>query len=58
MFVNFGLKRVEEDEALYFKHDKDGMQEEMISTHIDDSNIAGTESFLDKESFLYIKSGG
>ena len=46
-FADFGLRRIEGDEALYFKRDEEGRLEGMISTHVDDFNMAGTDNFLE-----------
>ena len=46
VFGKIGLRRLEGDEALYFKNNENGDLEGIVSTHIDDFNLAGTESFL------------
>ena len=47
VFADFGLKKLDGDEALYYKHNENGDLEGMISTHVDDFNLAGSEEFLD-----------
>ena len=46
VFTEFGMKRMEGDEALYFRHNEEGDLVGMISTHIDNFNMVGTEEFL------------
>ena len=46
VFADFGLKKLDGDEALYYKHGENGDLEGMISTHVDDFNLAGSEEFL------------
>ena len=46
MFERIGLKKLEGDEAMYYKINKDGNLESLVSTHIDDFNLAGSEKFL------------
>ena len=43
-----GLRKLDGDEALYFKNDEDGNLEGMISMHVDDFNLVGSEKFLEK----------
>ena len=47
VFKNFGLKKLVGDEALYYKHNKNGDLIGLLSTHVDDFSLAGTEEFLD-----------
>ena len=47
VFSKIGLRKLVGDEALYFKNDENGDLEGMISTHIDDFNLAGSEKFLE-----------
>ena len=47
MFKDFGLKKLEVDEAMYYKHDKDGELMGLLSTHVDDFSLAGTAEFLE-----------
>ena len=37
---------MEGDEAVYYKHDKNGNLEGMVSTHVDDFNMAGNNDFI------------
>ena len=46
VFNDIGLKRLEGDEAVYYKHDKNGNLEGMVSTHVDDFNMAGNNDFV------------
>merc|ERR1711984_62091 len=46
VFGKIGLRRLEGDEALYFNNNKNGDLEGIVSTHVDDFNLAGSESFL------------
>ena len=46
VFGKIGLRKLEGDEALYFKNNENGDLVGMVSTHVDDFNLAGTESFL------------
>ena len=46
VFDEIGLKRLDGDEAFYYRHDKDGQLEGMISSHVDDFNIAGNDDFI------------
>ena len=39
VFSKIGLRKLVGDEALYFKNDKNGDLDIMISTHIDDFNL-------------------
>ena len=43
VFKNFGLKKLVGDEALYYKHDENGKLIGLLSTHVDDFSLAGTE---------------
>merc|ERR1712030_168749 len=47
VFKNFGLKKLDGDEAMYYKHDKYGDLMGLLSTHVDDFSLAGTAEFLD-----------
>ena len=47
VFSKMGLKRLEGDEAMYFKRNKEGDLEGLISTHVDDFNLAGDNDFLE-----------
>jgi len=46
VFGKCGLRRLEGDEALYFKNNENGDLEGIVSTHVNDFNLAGTENFL------------
>ena len=46
VFKNFGLKKLVGDEALYYKHNENGDLIGLLSTHVDDFSLAGTEEFL------------
>ena len=45
VFEEMGLKRLEGDKAFYYKHNDNGNLEGMVSSHVDDFNLAGTDSF-------------
>ena len=47
LFAELGLQRLEGDEAIYYRKDKNGDLEGMVSTCVDDFDLAGTESFVD-----------
>merc|ERR1712237_194532 len=47
VFKNFGLRKVDGDEALYYKQDDDGELIGLLSTHVDDFSLAGTEKFIE-----------
>ena len=46
VFNEIGLKRLEGDEAVYYKYDENGNLDGMVSTHVDDFNLAGSKSFV------------
>ena len=46
VFERIGLKKLERDKAMYFKINEDGNLEGLVSTHVDDFNLAGSEKFL------------
>ena len=46
VFNDIGLKRLEGDEAVYYKHDKNGNLEGMVSTHVDDFIMAENNDFV------------
>ena len=46
VFEDIGMKRLDGDEAFYYKHDKERKLEGMISSHVDDFNLAGTKCFI------------
>ena len=43
-----GMLRLKGDEAYYHCHNKDGVLEGMISSHVDDFILAGNEEFLEE----------
>ena len=47
LFGELGLQRLEGDEVVYYRKDKNGELEGMISTCVDDFDLAGTKSFVD-----------
>ena len=47
VFKEFGLKKLDGDEAMYYKHDKHGNLMGLLSTHVDDFSLAGTAEFLE-----------
>ena len=47
VFKKFGLRKVDGDEALYYKHDSDGELIGLLSTHVDDFSLAGNKEFLE-----------
>merc|ERR1711984_14279 len=47
VFKNFGLRKVDGDEALYYKQDNNGELIGLLSTHVDDFSLAGTAKFLE-----------
>ena len=48
IFQEMGLRRLDGDEALYYEIDEKGNLEGMISTHVDDFDLAGRERFVEK----------
>jgi hypothetical protein len=48
VFEEIGMKRLDGDEAFYYKHDEEGKLEGMISSHVDDFNLAGTNHFTNE----------
>ena len=48
MFKGLGLQRLEGDEAVYYKKNENGELEGMVSTCVDDFDLAGTKSFVEK----------
>ena len=47
LFAELGLQRLEGDEAVYYRKDKNGDLEGMVLTCVDDFDLAGTEGFVD-----------
>ena len=43
LFAELGLQRLEGDEAIYYRKDNNGDLEGMVSTCVDDFDLAGTE---------------
>ena len=43
-----GLRRLDGDEAVYYEIDEKGNLEGIISTHVDDFDLAGRERFIEK----------
>ena len=48
LFAELGLQRLEGDEAVYYKKDKNEELEGMVSTYVDDFDLAGTRSFVER----------
>ena len=46
VFERIGLKKLEEDEVMYLKINEYGNLEGLVSTHVNDFNLAGSEKFL------------
>ena len=46
VFEDIGMKWLDGDEVFYYKHYKDRKLEGMISSHVDDFNLAGTTRFI------------
>merc|ERR1712115_525117 len=44
----YKLRILDGDEAFYFRHDKDGNLEGMVSSHVDDFVMSGTKEFLEE----------
>ena len=42
------MQRLEGDEAVYYKKDENGELEGMVSTCVDDFDLAGTKSFVER----------
>ena len=47
VFSEMGLKRLEGDKAVYYKHDEAGKLHGMVSTHVDDFTLAGKDDFIE-----------
>ena len=47
IFKEIGLVKLDGDEAVYYKCNEDGKLEGMISTHVDDFDLAGTRKFVE-----------
>ena len=50
MFAEVGLKILDGDEAFYYRHDKNGNLDGMISSHVDDFILAGSDAFLEEKT--------
>ena len=48
VFDECKLRILDGDEAFYFRHDENGNLEGMVSSHVDDFILAGTEKFLEE----------
>ena len=48
VFKDIGLKRLEGDEVVYYMLNEDGNLDGMVSTHVDDFDLAGKESFVEE----------
>ena len=48
LFAELSLQRLAGDEAVYYRKDKNRELEGMISTYVDDFDLAGTKSFVEK----------
>ena len=47
IFKEIGLRKLSGDEAVYYKLSEEGKLEGMISTHVDDFDLAGTKGFVE-----------
>ena len=48
VFKDIGMKRLDKDEAVYYKHDEKGDLEGIISSHVKNVNLAGKERFINE----------
>ena len=48
VFDECGLRILDGDEAFYFRHDKNGNLDGMVSSHVDDFILAGSDRFLEE----------
>ena len=48
VFDECKLRILDGDEAFYFRHDENGNLEGMVSSHVDDFILAGTDRFLEE----------
>ena len=46
IFKDLGLRKLDGDEAVYYKLNKKGNLEGMVSTHVDDFDLAGSKKFV------------
>ena len=47
IFKEMGLRKLSGDEAVYYKLDEEGNLEGMVSTHVDDFDLAGRKKFVE-----------
>ena len=47
IFKELGLRKLDGDEAVYYKLSKEGNLEGMVSTHVDDFDVAGRKKFVE-----------
>ena len=48
LFAWLGLQKLEGDEAIYYKKDENRELEGMVPTFVDDFDLAGTKSFVER----------
>ena len=48
VFDECGLRILDGDEVFYFRHDKDGNLDGMVSSHVDDFILARSDRFLEE----------
>ena len=48
IFKEIGLRKLDGDEAVYYMINEKGDLEGMVSTHVDDFDLAGKARFVDK----------
>ncbi len=46
IFKELGLRKLDGDEAVYYKLNEEGNLEGMVSTHVDDFDVAGRKKFV------------
>ena len=47
IFKELGLRKLDGDEAVYYKLNEEGDLEGMVSTHVDDFDLAGRKKFVE-----------
>ena len=47
IFKELGLRKLDGNEAVYYKLDEEGHLEEMLSTHVDDIDVPGLKKFVE-----------
>ena len=47
IFKELGLRKLDGDEAVYYKLNEEGNLEGMVSTHVDDFDVAGRKKFVE-----------